>query len=87
MYDKEELEIIDYIENKNPGSVENVQEEKKRYKKIFEANFTKKKSVNLRLLEGDLAEIKRRALSEGIPYRTMIGSIIHSYLNGTLVKK
>jgi len=87
MYSKEEQEIVDYIEKGNPTSVENLEEEKKRFKEIFEANFTKRKPVNLRLLESDLAEIKRRALSEGIPYQTLIGSIIHKYLNGTLVQK
>ena len=82
VYTKEEQEILDYVENQNPKSITGIDSEKARYKAIFESNFKKRKPVNIRLLEADLAEIKREALRDGIPYQTLIGSIIHRYTKG-----
>jgi len=86
-YTDEELEIVNYIENENPKSVSNLKQEKKRYKQIFMDNINKRKPVNFRMLEGDLSRLKSRAISEGVPYQTLLGSIIHKYLNGNLVPK
>ena len=85
-YTKEEEEIVTYVEEKNPNSVSDLESEKKRYSKIFKDNFTKRKAINLRILESDLREIKNKALEDGIPYQTLITSIIHKYVNGTLSK-
>jgi predicted DNA binding CopG/RHH family protein len=45
----------------------------------------KKKNINIRISEGDLTKIKSRSLKDGIPYQTLISSILHKYLNGSLV--
>ena len=44
-----------------------------------------KKSVNLRLRSHDLALLKRKAEQEGIPYQTLISSILHKYVTDQLV--
>jgi len=44
-----------------------------------------KKSVNLRLSNHDLGLLKRKAEQEGIPYQTLISSILHKYVTGQLV--
>ena len=49
--------------------------------------MSKNKHVNIRLSEKDLEEIKIRALEEGIPYQTLMGSVLHKYLSGRLVEK
>ena len=86
-YSKEEKELIDYIENEEPDSVKNVESEKERYRKVFVDNASKRKQVSLRLLEADLTRLRSRALAQGVPYQTLISSVIHQYVNGNLVSK
>lgn len=86
-YTDEELEILDFIEGKKPESVADLESEKARYKAIFNENATKRKAVNLRLLERDLQKIRTKALAQGIPYQTLISSIVHQYVNDRLVVK
>lgn len=86
-YTKEELEILDYIENTNPKSVPNLKNRIKEIKNAVEVKVSKRKPINIRVLEDDLRKIKKQALIEGVPYQTLIGSIIHKYLNGNLVLK
>ncbi len=84
-YTDEELELLDSIESQGLKSIPDVEAEKERYKKIFSENATKRKQVNLRLLERDLHKIRTKALVQGIPYQTLISSIVHQYVNGELV--
>jgi predicted DNA binding CopG/RHH family protein len=86
-YNKEELEIINYIENANPKSVKNLEKRISEITKSTEIKVSKRKPISIRILEDDLRKIKRQALDEGIPYQTLIGSIIHKYLNGNLILK
>lgn len=43
--------------------------------------------VSLRLDGSDLAQLKTEAEKRGIPYQTLLGSILHEYLSGELVEK
>ncbi|NKB65016.1 MAG: antitoxin [Gammaproteobacteria bacterium] len=86
-YTAEELELLDYVENQNPESVANVEAEKEKHRQIFIDNATKRKQVSLRLLERDLYQLRTKALLQGVPYQTLISSVIHQYLNGELVSK
>ena len=47
----------------------------------------KKKVITLRLNDNDLEQIKSIAISEGIPYQTLISSVLHKYINHRLVDK
>ncbi len=49
-----------------------------------EATFKKDKKINIRISSRDLSAIQRRAFEEGIPYQTLVSSIIHKYISGTL---
>ena len=42
----------------------------------------KKKAISIRLLESDIARIKAKSVSQGMPYQTLIGSLIHQYAIG-----
>ncbi|MEE9447207.1 MAG: hypothetical protein V3V09_04560 [Arenicellales bacterium] len=86
-YTPEELEILDYVENQHPKSVRNIEIEKKRYTQIFTDNVSKRKQVSLRILERDLYQLRTKALIQGVPYQTLIGSVLHQYINGELVSK
>ena len=86
-YDEEELEILDFMENGNPVSVTNVKQEIEQLKASVRAKLSKRKSINLRLLEHDLEKIKSEAIQTGIPYQTLISSILHKHVNGSYVLK
>ena len=77
----EENTIIDYVESNNAPSINNLKNEKDRYKQIAIAQMSKKKAINIRLLESDIERIKAKSLSQGLPYQTLIGSLIHQYAN------
>lgn len=85
-YSPEELELLEYMEG-NPESVPNVDKEIANITKIFKDNREKRKQVNFRINQNDLEKLKSKALVEGIPYQTLLNSIVHKYLNGTLVAK
>ncbi|HMT91573.1 hypothetical protein [uncultured Thiothrix sp.] len=44
----------------------------------------KDKRINIRISSRDLVVLRRRALAEGIPYQTLLSSILHKYASGTL---
>lgn len=46
--------------------------------------FKKDKRINIRISGRDLMAIQKRALEEGMPYQTLIASIIHKYASGSL---
>jgi predicted DNA binding CopG/RHH family protein len=47
-------------------------------------NSPRKKPITVRIQEGDIAKLKTRALQKGIPYQTLIASILHQYAEGRL---
>jgi predicted DNA binding CopG/RHH family protein len=49
-----------------------------------EASFRKDARINIRLSSKDLRGLQRRALSEGIPYQTLVSSILHKFVEGRL---
>ena len=57
-------------------------------KKFIEAaaaqTFKKDKRINIRISGRDLMAIQKRAMEEGMPYQTLIASIIHKYASGSL---
>ncbi len=46
--------------------------------------FKKDKRINIRISSRDLTAIQRRALQEGLPYQTLVASILHKYVSGSL---
>jgi predicted DNA binding CopG/RHH family protein len=49
------------------------------------ASANKTKHINIRIRAYDIEQVKQKASDEGIPYQTLISSIIHKYINGKLV--
>jgi predicted DNA binding CopG/RHH family protein len=45
----------------------------------------KARNINIRISETVLAELKKRSLEEGIPYQTLISSVLHKYVTNRLV--
>ena len=50
------------------------------------ASLRKDKRVNIRISEHDLLALQRKALEEGLPYQTLISSLLHLYINDRLVE-
>ena len=85
--DKEEKELLDSFEQDEWKPVANQEAEGKRYREYARATFKKDMRVNIRISKKDLEALQSRALQEGIPYQTLIGSILHKYVDGRLVEK
>lgn len=83
-YSTEELELLEAMENQPFISVPNLTQEITQLKASVKSKHTRRKSINLRLLEDDLQRIKTKAIKEGIPYQTLIGSILHKYAQDSL---
>lgn len=82
--DQEEKELMESIENDEWTRVKDFNKEKEKAQAAARNTLIKNKRINLRLTEKDYYEIQIRAVQEGIPYQTLIASIIHKYLNGSL---
>ena len=83
--DREEQEILSQVEKGEWKSVKPTKAELSRYAQIARNTFRKDQRMNIRLSQSDLSRIKTRAAEEGIPYQTLVASIIHKYVSGTLV--
>ena len=54
------------------------------YQKIARNTMKKNRKINIRISENDLSALQRKAAREGIPYQTLIGSVLHKYVSGFL---
>jgi predicted DNA binding CopG/RHH family protein len=65
-------------------SVANQSTEKKRFQGYAAATLRKDCRVNIRISGRDLEAIQKRAVEEGLPYQTLISSLLHKYVAGRL---
>lgn len=80
--DKEEQELI---ESYNKGEWKSVKKKnQKEYIKAAKESTSKNKRINIRLTSKDYHDIQVKAIEEGMPYQTLISSIIHKYNKGEL---
>jgi predicted DNA binding CopG/RHH family protein len=85
--DSEEKEILESLENGDWKPVKNLEKEKEEAVKAARNTLKKDKRINLRLSQKDYHQIQVKAIEEGIPYQTLISSLVHKYLNGSLTVK
>ena len=80
---REEKQILEDFE---AGKFKSVltPERKKSLQAIAENTFKKDKRINIRISSRDLESLQRRALEEGIPYQTLVSSVLHKYVSGGL---
>ncbi len=81
-----EDEMMTALEAGGYVSVDNENAEVHRYTSIFRDNGAKIKRVNIRMTSRDVEKAQALALREGIPYATLLTSILHQYLTGRLNK-
>ncbi|OGT37873.1 MAG: hypothetical protein A3F12_03535 [Gammaproteobacteria bacterium RIFCSPHIGHO2_12_FULL_38_14] len=80
----EEKAILKAFESGKLKSISNVKAEKKRIQNLAKAHGLKNRRVSLRMSEWDFTKIQEEALKEGLPYQSLLSSIIHKYLTGQL---
>ena len=85
--DEEEKALLSSYENDEWEPVSNLEEESEKYRAYAQATFKKDRRVNIRISTKNLEALQQKALEEGIPYQTLIGSILHKYVTGRLVER
>ncbi len=82
--DEEERELIEFIESEEWVPSPN-QEKHKREAMEAARNYLRKDArINIRLSNADLSTLKYRAAKQGLPYQTLIASVLHQYVTGQL---
>jgi predicted DNA binding CopG/RHH family protein len=84
--DDEERESLEGILRGDYVSVPDLEQSKKEWKEAI-ANTHRKKPITVRIQVGDIDRIRVKALQLGMPYQTLLSSIIHQYASGMLVPK
>ncbi|MEA3456780.1 MAG: hypothetical protein U9R26_09745 [Campylobacterota bacterium] len=82
MFEQEELEILEALENDQLKRTINADEEIALAKQAAREYLSKSKNITLRLNMMDLKAIKSKSKEVGIPYQTIIGALVHQYVDG-----
>ena len=85
--DKEEKEIMESIEKDEWVAAENSKREIEKLERTARATFAKSERMNVRISPRDLRNLKIRAMEAGVPYETLVASVIHKFLSGRLVER
>ncbi len=86
-YTEEESEILEALE-KNQISLEDPSsKEHERVRTAATESLKKSKRITIRLYEHDYIAIQEKASEIGIPYQTLISSLIHRYVEGDMIPK
>ncbi len=78
---KEEKELLKEFESNEFKKIRGVEKEKDRYKKHAKETLSKRRSINIRISERDLQKLKVLAAEKGLPYQTLISSLLHQHIN------
>ena len=80
----DEKEILDSVDRGGWRSVRAPKRVLSRYSRSAKATLKKDRRLNIRISTKDLEAIQKRALEEGLPYQTLIASLLHKYASGRL---
>ena len=82
--DSEEKRILEAFDSGKLKPVKNRARELARHRKVAEATFIKDSRINIRISSKDLRALQKRALAEGMPYQTLVSSVLHKFVEGQL---
>ena len=82
--DQEEQEILKAFEAGKVKRSKDLAETLERHQEYAQAMVKKDARINIRLPSKDLRGLQKRALVEGIPYQTLVASVLHKYVEGRL---
>jgi predicted DNA binding CopG/RHH family protein len=80
----EENELIESVEKGEWTSVPNLEAMKDNLKKLAHETSLKDYRINVRIPKRDVDALKTKAMEEGLPYQTLVTSILHKYVTGKL---
>jgi len=80
----DEKELLDSVDRGEWRSTRAPKRGLSRYSRAAKATFKKDRRLNIRISTKDLEAIQKRALEEGLPYQTLIASLLHKYASGRL---
>ncbi len=80
--DAEEQAILEAFESGKAKRAKQSDQTRERHQDYAAALLKKDARINIRLSSKDLRSLQKKALAEGIPYQTMIASILHKYAEG-----
>ena len=80
--DKNEKELLASFERGEWKSIKDLPQAKKHYRAAAGETLRKDKRINIRLSQKDLEGIQAKAARSGMPYQTLISSIIHKFVVG-----
>jgi predicted DNA binding CopG/RHH family protein len=83
---EEEAALIESIEKDEWKRVKNFTALKKSLEEAARQTMQKDQRMNIRIAQRDLLGLKAKALEEGMPYQTLVSSILHKYITGRLVE-
>jgi len=84
---REERELLKSVERGEWRSTAHDRGALKRYVRAARHTLKKDRRVNIRISQVDLEGIQVKAFEEGLPYQTLISSVLHKYVAGSLVGK
>ena len=85
--DKAERGILKSFERGEWTPVKDPRQELARHRRYAKNTLRKDRRVNIRISSRDLEELQAIAMEEGIPYQTLMGSVLHRYASGRLADK
>jgi predicted DNA binding CopG/RHH family protein len=85
--DNEEKDILESYERGEWRSIKNANKEMKKLGHYARNTLQKDKRISFRMSSKDLNQVQLIAVQEGIPYQTLISSIIHKYVTGLLIER
>ena len=86
-FDQEEQEIVGAFESGKLKRVANAEKVLEQHQVVAQATFKKDARINIRLSSRDLRALQTRALQEGLPYQTLVSSVLHKFIEGQLVER
>jgi predicted DNA binding CopG/RHH family protein len=85
--DEEEQSLLDSVDRGEWRTVKNLKGERLKLRDAARNTLRKDARINIRLSSKDLGDVQTLAAREGIPYQTLVSSIIHKYVSGSLMDK
>lgn len=83
--DREEKELLESIQKGEWAPVANMKDMIDKYAKYAKNTLKKDQRISIRISKQDLIGIQSKAVDEGIPYQTLVTSLVHKYVTGHLV--
>ena len=84
--DNDKLGVLSAYEKGELKSVA-TKAERAKFKAAARATAIKDRRVNIRLSSGNLSDIQVKALEQGVPYQTLIASVLHKYVTGHFAER